>query len=276
MPNGPVSKRASRAANTATLLDSPTISLGSESFGRGRARVPAVPGAVFVLILAGWRLGAACPAVTPGAQTPAQAGSTDPTSGAGPATTTARLTYTRTLMGSTPEYLAVVVNSDGSGSYEGRRLADDAHPRPLRLSPATTEQLFALAAELNDFRSIELESHKKVADLGLKTFSYERGGEKSQVRFNYTMKQPARELTDVFERIANMEQHVDTLQYALKYDPLSLPEELLRIQIDLEHKALADPELMAPSLEEIAKNPRLLHLAQVRAQDILKTVNGER
>jgi hypothetical protein len=47
---------------------------------------------------------------------------------------------------------------------------------------------------------------------------------------------------------------------------------LLQIQIDLDKKALAEPELMIPALEEIARNPRFLHLAQVRAQNILERV----
>ncbi|HEV2424469.1 MAG TPA: hypothetical protein VGZ29_06555 [Terriglobia bacterium] len=187
---------------------------------------------------------------------------------------TARITYTRTLPGSIPEYLAVTVNSDGSGTYVGRQLKEAQQPRALKLSAATTEQIFALATALDDFR-VPLESHKKVADLGRKTFTYEQGSQKNEVNFNYTTKATARDLTDLFERIAGVEEHLDALRYQVKYDPLSLPRELLQIQIDLRHNALADPELMVPELEEIANNPRLLHIAQVRAQDILKTVNHE-
>jgi hypothetical protein len=55
---------------------------------------------------------------------------------------------------------------------------------------------------------------------------------------------------------------------------LSLPRELLQIQIDLDKRALADPELLVPSLEKIANNPRFLHLAQVRAQTILQRLQN--
>ena len=203
-------------------------------------------------------------------QTAAQPASPDPSN----ASSNSRIVYTRTLVGSVPEYLAVTVNSDGSGTYEGHQLKEKQQPRPLKLSEATTQQIFSLAANLDDFR-VPLESHKKVADLGLKTLTYERGSEKNQVEFNYTTKAAARDLTDLFERIAGVEEHMDALQYQVKYDPLSLPRELLQIQIDLQHNALADPQLMVPELEEIANNPRLLHIAQVRAQDILKAVNHE-
>lgn len=186
----------------------------------------------------------------------------------------ARITYTRTLAGSSPEYLAVTVNADGSGSYVGRRLNESAPPRALRLSPATTQRLFALAAQLHNFRSIDLDSHKKVADLGRKTLTYESRGERNEIQFNFTQERAGRELMDLFEGVANVEEQVDLLEYAIKYDPLSLPQELLAIQIALNHNELVDPQLMIPSLHEISSNPRFLHVAQVRAQDILSKVGS--
>lgn len=188
----------------------------------------------------------------------------------------ARLTYTRTLVGSVPEYLCLSVNSDGSGTFEARKLDEASDPRPLKLSEATTQQLFALAAELNDFRSLDLESHKKVANLGLKTFSYQSGNEKNTVQFNYTLQKRARDLADLFERVASVEEHVEALEHGIKYDPLGLPQELLRIQVDLDNNALANAELMVPSLEQIASNSRFLRVAQVRAQDILNTVSHDK
>jgi hypothetical protein len=188
-------------------------------------------------------------------------------------TATGRIMYTRTLAGSSPEYLAVSVNSDGSGSYVGRGLEEPDHPRTLRLSPATTQRLFALAAQLRYFRSIELDSHRKVADLGRKTLTYTNGDEKNQVEFNFTQDRTGRELVDLFEGVANVEEQIDLLEYAIKYDPLSLPQDLLAIQIALNHNELVDPQLMVPSLQEICSNSRFMHVAQTRAQNILNRVS---
>ncbi len=185
------------------------------------------------------------------------------------------LTYTKVLKDSVPEYLAITVHSDGSGTYEGRKLDDPSSPRPMKVSSATTRRLFALASQLGNFRSIDLESHKPVANLGLKTFTYEGGGRKNRCEFNYTLNRQAQELTDLFERIATVERHVIALEYAMRYDHLGLPRELLQIQIDLENKALADPELMQEALAQIAHNPRFLHLAQVRAQNILQRLQEQ-
>jgi len=184
------------------------------------------------------------------------------------------LTYRRVFKGSTPEYLSIRVDKTGAGAYEGRKLSDPTEPRPLQLTPAITRQLFELADRLSDFRTADLESHRKVADLGQKTFIYESGGQKYSVEFNYTVNRDARDLSDLFEKIAMVEQHVAGLEFAIKYDHLGLPQELREIQIELANQALADPELLVPTLEEIARNPRFLHLAQARAQDILQRIQN--
>jgi hypothetical protein len=186
----------------------------------------------------------------------------------------ARLTYTKVLKGSVPEYLSISLDSRGEGSYEGRKLDEPPAPHPLKLSAATTQRLFSLTEAMDNFQGVELESHKKVANLGLKTLVYERDGQRNQVEFNYTQRRNAQLLAELFEKIASVEQHILILEHAMKYDHLSLPKELLQIQIDLEKRALADPELLVPSLEKIANNPRFLHLAQVRAQTILQRLQN--
>ena len=113
-----------------------------------------------------------------------------------------------------------------------------------------------------------------MANLGTKTLTYEEDGQKYQAQFNYSLRREAQELSELFEKIAAVEQHIAVLEYAAKYDHLSLPRELLQIQIDLNNKVLADPQLMVPALDQIARNPRFLHLAQVRAQNILERLQN--
>ncbi|HEY6291019.1 MAG TPA: hypothetical protein VI455_05575 [Terriglobia bacterium] len=260
MVNSPVAGGAARAQASGVLPES----------ARKGAKSP--PGRFRPVRAAAVLLCCAAASVLPAAATgPAQESAA--TSAGDPA---ARLTYTRTLAGSVPEYLSVSVNSDGTGVYEGGQVNEARPRRPLKLSPATTEKLFALTAELNDFRSLDVDSHKKVANLGLKTLTYERGGEKNQIQFNFTQQRTARDLMDLFEGVANVEEAVGQLEYGIKYDPLSLPQQLLNIQIALNHNELVDPELMVPSLEQILSNGRFLHVAQVRAQDILKTVGQDK
>jgi hypothetical protein len=191
-----------------------------------------------------------------------------------PSAAAARLTYTKLLKGSTPEYLAITVTTNGEATFEGRKADEPSTPHPFRLSESTTRRVFQLAEALGYFRSIDLESHRKVANLGLKTFIYEADGRRNQAQFNYTLLRDAQDLAELFERVASVEQYILTLEHAIKYDHLSLPDTLRQIQIDLGKRDLADPELMAPTLEKIASNPRFLHLAQSRAQQILQRLQN--
>jgi hypothetical protein len=183
-----------------------------------------------------------------------------------------RLTYTKVLKGSVPEYMHLVVDADGKATYDGRKLADPPNPRSFEISRATTERLFSLSQSLGYFRSLTLESRHKVANMGLKTLTYEAAGQVSRVEYNYTENHTADELSQLFEKISAIEEHIAQLDYEIKYDPLSLPQQLRQIQMEMNDNELAEAKLLVPTLEKITSNPRFLHLAQIRAQDILTRI----
>jgi len=189
---------------------------------------------------------------------------------------TATLTYTKVMKGSVPEYCSITVDTNGVGTYDGRQLNEAPKPRPLKLSAATTQTLFQMADSLGDFRTIRLESNKNVANLGLKTFIYRHGGQENKVQFNYTRNKRADDLMNVFEGIAEVEEHIGTLEYSSRYDVLGLPRALTQIEIDLDNNALVDPELMVPILKKVAGDSQYLHIAQVRAADILRRIQDSK
>jgi hypothetical protein len=187
----------------------------------------------------------------------------------------ATLTYTKVMKGSVPEYQALTVDTNGDGTYDGRQLNESPKPRPLKLTAETTQVLFQMAAELNDFRSLRLESGKNVANLGLKTFIYRNGAQENKVQFNYTRNKRAGDLLSLFDGISDVEQHIGTLEYSSRYDVLGLPSALTQVEIDLNNKALVDPQLMVPILKKIAGNSQYLHIAQIRAADILRRIQDK-
>lgn len=187
-----------------------------------------------------------------------------------------RVTFTKLLKDSTPEFEQVTVEQSGTATCDARKLSEPPNPREFKLSPATTQKIFGLAARLHNFQGIELESHKPVANLGQKTLTYENAGEKTSVEFNFTANRDADELTDLFEGIVSVILHLQSLDYSIRYDPLGLPHELSLIQMDLERKALADPELLTPELETIVRDSRFLRVAQVRAENILHELRRNR
>jgi hypothetical protein len=186
------------------------------------------------------------------------------------------ITFTKTLKGSSPEYMALSVDSNGQGTYDSHLLTEPPAPRAVQISAGTTAQIFSLANSLNNFRSANFDSHHKVADMGLKTFTYTDGAEVNKTQFNYTENHVAQQLTDIFEKIGNVEERIPALEYAMKYDHLNLPQLLRQIQDGLDNGYFVEPALMIPVLEKIASDPRYMHLAQSRAQEILQRVRQNR
>jgi hypothetical protein len=168
--------------------------------------------------------------------------------------------------------MALSIDAKGKGTYDSRKLDDPPAPRPLQISEGTTARIFSLAESLNDFRSLDLNSHHKVANMGLKTLTYEAGKDINKVQYNYTENRIAQQLTDLLEKIGNVEEQITQLEYEMKYDHLGLPEALRQIQDGLDDHNYAEAALMIPTLEKISTNPRFMHLAQARAQEIMQRI----
>jgi hypothetical protein len=189
-------------------------------------------------------------------------------------TPNAKLTYQRVFKGSIPEYLRITVDPSGQAEFEGRSLSDVPIVRPFVISQSTVGRLFSLAEQLNYFQSVNLESRKKVANMGEKSFAYARGSEVNRTVYNYTENRTAQDLAGLFEKVALAAWHVVSLEFQMKYDPLGLARELQQVQIDFEAQRLAEPEVMIPALDKIAQNSRYMHLAQTRAQEILQRIRS--
>lgn len=183
-----------------------------------------------------------------------------------------RLTFTKTLKGSTPEYFELSIDPNGNATYDSRKLDDPPAPQPVQISSATAAQIFSLAAALDNFQSIDLNSRHKVANMGLKTFTYQAGGQVNKVQYNYTENRTAQQLTDLIEKIGNVMERMSELDYAMKYDPLGLPQILRQIEEGMDNHDLVETDLMLPMLRKITANSRYLHLAQARAQEIIERV----
>jgi hypothetical protein len=179
-----------------------------------------------------------------------------------------RLTFTKTLKGSTPEYFALKIDAHGKGTYDAHKLEDPSTIRQLQISTKTTNQIFSLVQSLNYFRGGDLDSHRKVANMGMKTLIYEDVGESNTAQFNYSDNRFAQQLDDLLEKIGNVEERIAQLDYAMKYDRLNLPHILAQIEYGMENDYFAEADMMLPTLEKISNDPHCLHLAQTRAREV--------
>src|SRR5580704_10666927 len=105
-----------------------------------------------------------------------------------PAASGAKLTFRRVFKSSTPEFIEISVREDSDdASYEIRQLDDDPGAAKFQVSSALRAKMFGLAQQLKHFQEQDLDVHRKIANLGEKTFRWEQGSETHEVKFYYTL-----------------------------------------------------------------------------------------
>ena len=181
-----------------------------------------------------------------------------------------KISFTKVLPGSVPEFVSIRVDVEGKGSYEGRALAAPSRPRSVQLSMQTVGRIFELAEQLGYFRDLEIPRKRRVANMGEKTLVYEGPEGSHQVVYNYTKDPMVRELVGLFESFSKSQLHLAQLEYEVKFDRLALAGHLRRIQADLSKNALGEPELLIPALRQIASSGRYMNMARTRARSILE------
>ncbi|HVB35236.1 MAG TPA: hypothetical protein VNJ52_12815 [Patescibacteria group bacterium] len=183
----------------------------------------------------------------------------------------ATITFRKIFKSSSPEFVEIKVDKRGAGTYDIRQIADSPSPQPFQVSAALTAKIFSLAATLHDFSGVQLNARRLIANLGEKTFRFENNGETHQVSFNYTVNSTANQLLTIFEGLSLEDQYLDQLRRSMRYDPLGLDDVLTRLETDLESNAIAEPQALAPVLEQIVSNQRFLDIARDRARQILNS-----
>ncbi len=216
------------------------------------------------------------PALAAGRPTETQA--TKPESGATSAVPPgmAVITFRKIFKSSSPEYVEIKLAQNGSGTFDIRQLDQQPKPQPCQASPAITAKIFTLAADLHDFQDIHLDARRRIADLGEKTFRYDKNGQSYQASFNFTLNSGANHLLEIFEGLSLQDQYLDQLSSTMRYDPLGMNDVLLRLQSDLESHLLPDPEALVPILNQIASNRGLLDIARGRATQIVASLTRRR
>ncbi len=186
----------------------------------------------------------------------------------------ATVTYRRVFKGSSPEFIEIQVSEHGAATFDIRQLDDPAGAQPFEIGGPLRAKIFELAAQLNYFRDLQLDIRRRIANLGQKTFRYERGGQVREVSFNYTLNATANQLMMVFEGLARQQEHLTKLQRRMKYDRLGVNEALLQFEADLNRKLLPEPERLVPALEQIANDPRIVDIARQRARTLAERIRS--
>ncbi len=182
-----------------------------------------------------------------------------------------QITFTKSFPGSSPAYMQIRI--DPSGATEYREDPADDNPFKFDLPSTDRDTIVALVKKLDNFQR-PLESPAKVANMGMKTFEYQNGTDRHEVKFNYSEDPDARLLADWFERIAETEQERIDLERAAKFDKLGVDKALLRIAATWDRKRLVSPEQMLPMLDRIRKNDSYMHMSRTKASEIAEQIRA--
>lgn len=180
--------------------------------------------------------------------------------------------FTKEFRGSSPAYYSITVRENGETIY--RTEPNDEAPVEFRLPSEAASEIFTLVRKLSRFQNVTLESNRRVANMGKKTFEYRNGAEHSAASFNHTEIPEALALAALFERISQTQQHSLRLQNLIRFDRLGIVKALLQLEIDFDQGRLLDSTQLVPVLEQIQKDRALVQVARGRAAQILAKIQA--
>jgi len=182
-------------------------------------------------------------------------------------------TYKRVFKDSVPEFIEIKIpENSGSPTFEIRQLQDDPGSVPFEVSPGLRSKIFELIGQLHNFKGLDLDVRRKIANLGEKTFRWESGPESYEVKFNYTLNAPAVQLLQICEGLARQQELFELLQRRMKYDRLGVNDALMQFEADLNKGVLPEPQRALPLLDQIAGDSRFVEIARQRARALAERV----
>jgi hypothetical protein len=185
-------------------------------------------------------------------------------------------TYRRVFKSSVPEFIEIRIQENSTtATYEIRQLDEDAGASAFEIGPALQTKIFQLVAELHHFKGLDLDVHRKIANLGEKTFRWDSGVETSEVKFNYTLNSAATQLLQICEGLARQQELIELLQRRIKYDRLGVNDALLQFENDLSKSVLPEPERALPLLDQIAGDPRFVEIARQRSRALAERIRHQ-
>ena len=188
----------------------------------------------------------------------------------------ATITYRRVFKGSTPEFIEIRVAEPGKSTFDIRQLEEDPAAETFEVGPPVRQKIFELAADLKNFAIADLDIQKRIANLGQKTFRYERGPEVHETTFNYTLNTSANQLMQIFEGLARQQSDLVLLQRRVKYDRLGVNDALRQFESDMDHRLLPEPERLLAVLDQIGADSHFVEIARTRARALAERIRNSR
>ena len=184
------------------------------------------------------------------------------------------ITYRKIFKSSYPEFVEIKLGESGRGTFDIRQLDEAANPQPFEVSAALAGRIFSLAGKLHNFQGVDLDIHRRIANLGEKTFRYDKGVETHEVKFNYTLDDFAGQLTAIFEGLARQTTDLSDLQRTMRYDRLGVNDVLQQTEQDYNNKLFPEPERLVATLDQLAADDKFIDIARQRARALASRIRA--
>jgi hypothetical protein len=173
-----------------------------------------------------------------------------------------------------PQERNAPVESNAEQSAQAQDAASqDAFHKQFEASEGLWDKLAGLAKQANYFDGQFDFTKHAIAQTGKKTLTYSDLTRHTSTTYNYSEDPSIQELTAVFQGISSTIEGGRKLEFDRRFDKLSLDQDLKGLEDMSNSGRLEQVQAIAPLLQQLANDRTVLHIAQQRAQRILKRAN---
>ncbi len=185
------------------------------------------------------------------------------------------VTFTLDFPQSNPSYYSITVSASGHASYESMvKFSDDAEEQEYTtefdVSSGNRQRIFDWAKQAQYFAGKVDSGNRKLAFTGAKILSYQDGPKSNTAHYNYSNQEPVREMTALFQNMAETLEYGRRLGYYHRYQKLALDEELKHMETQARNNELSEIQGVRPVLQEIAEDTSVINVVRARAKELMQ------
>jgi hypothetical protein len=165
--------------------------------------------------------------------------------------------------------------SEGGGPTDGQTMSSEPQDRPIHISKALREAMFATARKNKLFGISCDDGGKNIAFQGNKTLEYEGPEGKGSCMYNWSKNAQIDKLTDQFEAMAATLDEGGKLQRQYEHGRLSLDSEIEVLEQMAHDGRAIELENIAPILQTLAGDEAVLQRVQRRARALLQGAKSD-
>jgi hypothetical protein len=170
-----------------------------------------------------------------------------------------------------PQERNAPVESNAEQTVQSQDAASqDTFRKEFTASDSLRQKLFPLAQQANFFNGQFDFTKHPIAQTGRKTLSYSDSNRQTSTTYNYSEDPSIQQLTDIFQGIEATIEGGRKLEFDRRFQKLSLDEDLKNLEELFDDGHLQEVQVIAPLLQSLAADRTVLHIAQQRAERILK------